>query len=164
MSCSASLLKETLPLSPLASLFLCLYGYLFLQNLFLHCSTEHCLWLYIESAQPLHRFRPVPLPLLQSRPYSLPDRTPSRALLRLSLPVLVVCLFPHVHILHSAIWKHLLFSYVMGFHSLVHKQTVSSLPWNILFIFIFLVVRTVPGTWQESCKCWHMHNWLCMVK
>lgn len=128
------------------------------------CSTERYLWLCTESAQSLQRFRPVPLPLLQSRPCSLPDRTPSRALRRLSRPVLAVCLSPYVHILHSAIWKHLLFSYVMGFHSLVHEQTVSSLPWNILFIFIFLVVRMVPGTWQESCKCWHVHNWLCMVK
>lgn len=55
------------------------------------CSTERYLWLCTESAQCLQRFRPVPLPLLQSRPCSLPDRTPSRALCRLSLSSLCAC-------------------------------------------------------------------------
>lgn len=155
-----------LSLSPWASLFLCLYGYLFLQNLLFHGFTELCLWVYIGSAQPLHRFQLVPLPLLQTRPclFSPRQNSSHNSVQALAASVFAVCLFLNVPILRSAIWKHLSFSNVMGFHSLVHKQTVSSLPWNILFTFIFWVVRMVPGTWQEGCKCWHMHNWLCMVK
>lgn len=126
-------------LSPWASLFLCLYGYLFLQNLLFHGFTELCLWVYIGSAQPLHRFQLVPLPLLQTRPclFSPRQNSSHNSVQALAASVFAVCLFLHVPILRSAIWKHLSFSNVMGFHSLVHKQTVSSLPWNILFTFIF---------------------------
>lgn len=64
-------------------------------------------------------------------------RTPSTVLCMLSLPVFSVCLCLHVHILHSAIWKHLSFSHVMGFHSLVHEQTNSVLSLGISYSYLY---------------------------
>lgn len=159
MTCSASSLKETLPLSPLASLFLCLYGYKTYSFLFHRTLSMVMHWI---SPMPAE-VQTCSLATATEQALFSPRQNSFQGSAQ-ALTVLAVCLFPYVHILHSAIRKHLLFSYGMGFHSLVHEQTVSSLPWNILFIFIFLVVRMVPGTWQESCKCWHVHNWLCMVK
>lgn len=126
MSYFSSLLKITLLFAPL---FLCLYTCSFLQDLLFNCSTECYLWLFIESAQPLQRFQSIPLSLLQTRPH--PQLCGCFHFLCLpGAPV------PACAILHSAIWKHLSFSYAMGFHSLVLKQTVSSPLEYLIHIYI----------------------------
>lgn len=135
MSCLASLLKAKLPLSPLCSPFLCLYTYLFLQSLLYNCPTEGYLWLYTESVHPCIDSNLSPCLCYRPGPI-LSQNSFHSSVHALTVSDFSVCLYLHVHTLHSAIQEHLSFSYVMDFHSLVHEQTVSAPLEYLIHIYI----------------------------
>lgn len=65
---------------------------------------------------------------------------------------------------HSAVWRHLWFSNMMCSFRAWPISKYCPHTWTVLFIFLFLVARTVPGTWQGCSKCWQMPNIFCLAK